>query len=97
MKPHVTLSTQFQGEAFERSKRMKALLEMLGCTCYNPNTDCPQKPGDTVKGASNWLEEFRKSLKKSLETQGCGVRCNFDPRAPAAEAMRRCRGCSLPS
>ena len=69
-KPHVTLSTQYQGQAFERSKGMKALLEQLGCSVYNPNTDCPQKPGDTVKGASNWLEEFRKSLKRSVETCG---------------------------
>ena len=67
VKPHVTLSTQYQGEAFERSKMMKELLEQLGCTVYNPNTDTGR--------VDNWLDEFRKSLKKSIETQGyCSAR-----------------------
>ena len=69
----MTLSTQYAGEAFERSKEAAENLKRLGCfSVYNPNTDCPdarteeqKKAGTAEKGQSNWLEEFRKSLMRS--------------------------------
>ena len=64
------------------------LLEQLGCTVYNPNTDCPQKPGDEVKGASNWLEEFRKSLKLSVTSCGFVMQMQQDASRERSTACR---------
>ena len=68
---HVTFSTRFAGEAYQRSMDAAERFEKAGCTKYNPNGDCEQKEGDAVKGQSNWLLSFReRGLETSLATHG---------------------------
>eukprot|EP01047_Picozoa_sp_COSAG01_P073023 COSAG01_NODE_11779_length_1860_cov_3.831346_1_plen_421_part_00 len=81
---HITFSTQFKDGAFERSIEAGEALRRFGCfSFYNPNTDCPdtrtqaQKDAGAPKGASNWLEEFRTSLKRSRAT--CGFVWQLQP------------------
>eukprot|EP01047_Picozoa_sp_COSAG01_P070024 COSAG01_NODE_10511_length_2148_cov_14.260615_1_plen_397_part_00 len=84
---HITFSKlQFKDGAFERSIKAGEALKRFGCfSFYNPNTDCPdtrtqaQKAAGAQKGASNWLEEFRTSLKRSRET--CGFVWQLQPNA----------------
>ena len=77
-RPHVTLSTKYEGNALAFSVKAKEALESFGFTVYNPNTDCPHKEGDKVKGASNWLRAFRESLGKSYRTHGFVVQLQQD-------------------
>jgi hypothetical protein len=81
---HITFSTQFKDGAFERSIKAGEALRKFGCfSFYNPNTDCPdtrtqaQTAAGAQKGASNWLEEFRTSLKRSRAT--CGFVWQLQP------------------
>jgi len=68
---HVTLSTQYRAPWYEVSVHVAEYLKSLGCSVYNPNTDCPHKATDEVRGTSNWLQEFRDSgLKRSHSTKG---------------------------
>eukprot|EP00966_Prymnesium_polylepis_P300453 6943519-Prymnesium_polylepis.1 len=77
--PHVTFSTRFAGEAYQRSVDAAALFMAMGLTKYSPNTDCEQKEGDEQKGASNWLRSFRDNgLKRSKETRGFVVQLQED-------------------
>ena len=48
--PHVVLSTKFQEPWLTISIGMKEILEELGCTVYNPNTDNKARSGATNNG-----------------------------------------------
>ena len=48
--PHVVLSTKFQEPWLTISIGIKEILEELGCTVYNPNTDNKARSGATNNG-----------------------------------------------
>ena len=48
--PHVVLSTKFQEPWITISIGIKEILEELGCTVYNPNTDNKARSGATNNG-----------------------------------------------
>eukprot|EP00439_Symbiodinium_sp_Y106_P036729 s528_g4.t1 len=70
--PHVVLSTKFQEPWLTISIGIKEILEELGCTVYNPNTDNKARSGATNNGLkaevykeeadSRWLLTFQEHL-----------------------------------
>ncbi|CAE7734662.1 PIP5K8 [Symbiodinium sp. CCMP2592] len=60
--PHVVLSTKFQEPWKTISIGIKEILEELGCTVYNPNTD--NKELWKEKADSRWLRTFQENLDR---------------------------------
>jgi len=58
--PHVVLSTKFQEPWLTISIGIKEILEELGCTVYNPNTD--NKEVYKEEADSRWLLTFQEHL-----------------------------------
>ncbi|CAE7768377.1 PIP5K9, partial [Symbiodinium microadriaticum] len=60
--PHVVLSTQFGEPWCTVSIGIKEILEELGCTVYNPNTDNKELYGDEAD--DRWLRTFCENLTR---------------------------------
>ncbi|CAK9039338.1 unnamed protein product [Durusdinium trenchii] len=72
-KPHVVLSTKYQGFWLIVSKQIKAGLEKVGCSVYNPNTDNVElckKMEIEGKADDRWLLSFEENLDKAKATRG---------------------------
>eukprot|EP00439_Symbiodinium_sp_Y106_P023905 s3084_g2.t3 len=65
--PHVVLSTKFQEPWFTISIGIKEVLEELGCTVYNPNTDNKELHKDEAN--DRWLRTFCENLDKIQEAR----------------------------
>ena len=59
--PHVVLSTKFQEPWYTISIGVKEILEELGCTVYNPNTDNKARSGAFVDVLKD-VESFKLPL-----------------------------------
>jgi len=65
---HVVLSAKFQEPFFYFSVLLKVILQMLGCTVYNPNTDNEETYKEEANG--RWLRTFNENLELVKKTEG---------------------------
>eukprot|EP00439_Symbiodinium_sp_Y106_P022903 s3084_g2.t2 len=82
--PHVVLSTKFQEPWFTISIGIKEVLEELGCTVYNPNTDNKARSRPPPEGLIECQDSLaaRSSTRTKPTTAGC---------APSARTWTRSR------
>jgi len=65
---HVVISPKFQEPFFYFSVLLKVILQMLGCTVYNPNTDNEETYKEEANGL--WLRTFNENLELVKKTEG---------------------------
>jgi len=65
---HVVISAKFQEPFFYFSVLLKVILQMLGCTVYNPNTDNEETYKEEANG--RWLRTFNENLELVKKTEG---------------------------
>jgi len=65
---HVVISAKFQEPFFYFSVLLKVILQMLGCTVYNPNTDNDKTDNEEAIGRR--LRTFNENLELVKKTEG---------------------------